>query len=438
MNLMDFHKIGKGGQPYDIIDDKIAQYIIDNQNIMVISGKAYLYKNGVYRMDENGTILKYLVKSCIVQELVTYSRVERVCKLIISEHKLQVKPDEVNLYPDTVINFQNGMLDILTGELYDHDPKYRSVNQIPHDYIPGLDIKDSIFHRFIQSRIPHEDDQRMLFEFMGYCLLNGIVFQKFLILCGLGDSGKSTIINFISRIIGEDNISALSLQELSSRFSTAYLLHKQLNTCGDIPSSALKDTAVIKQLLGEDSVKAEIKGGAVFFFRNTAKFLFSCNELPLVLDEKSNGFYRRLLVINFENAGTYIPNLKRLLSEEKEIQIVISHVVGGAKNAIQRGRIYESGASSGAVLQLQKDSDTVTAFLEDWTEPRPNHKIRRPDFYNYYEEFCREENRQPLGKTGFFRSLRVKGIKESKVQGIRYFCDLDVPFRKTSATFNVI
>lgn len=430
-----FHKYHpRSKEAYDIYDDKICKFIIEHNEIMVISGKGYLYRDGYYRMDDSGALLKHLIKQCMKQEVITISRIDRVYKLILTEYELQTDYEQVNQYPKHWVNFQNGMVDILTDEIHHHDPKYKSVNQIPHNYVPNLNIETSVFYKFIQSRIPDIENQQMLFEFMGYCITPDIIFQKFMLFWGLGDAGKTVIINFIRNMIGIDNISSISLQELGSRFTTSYLLHKQLNACGDIPSTALKDTSIIKQLTGEDTIKAEYKGGACFFFRNRAKFLFSCNELPLILDEKSNGFYRRLLIIHFETNGEYIPDLYEKLADEKEIETVISYVVRGAKTAIKRGKIFESGASLGAVSRLRRDSDTVSAFLEDWTEQRQGGRIRRPDLYGYYEEFCKEEQRTPLGKSGFFRNLRTKGIKETKVQGIMYFCGIDVSFRKTESS----
>ena len=81
--LMDFHKIGKNGNPTDIIDNKIAEYIITQQDIIIIAAKPYLYKDGVYKKDEDGNILRYLIKSMIVEELITSNRINRVYQLIL-------------------------------------------------------------------------------------------------------------------------------------------------------------------------------------------------------------------------------------------------------------------------------------------------------------------------------------------------------------------
>jgi P4 family phage/plasmid primase-like protien len=434
---MQFCKISlKTGQPYDVYDSRVADYIIANQSIMIIAGVTYLYrKSGVYQKDnKKGTLLSSLIESLIIKDLVTAQRIKKIRELILLKNQLQVDIEEVNLYPKTWVNFKNGMVDIETGEIHPHSPQYRSINQIPHNYRPNLDISKSVFNKFIQSRIPDEENQKMLYEFMGYCLLKEVVFLKFLVFCGTGDTGKSTIINFISNIVGKENLSNLPLQEMCSRFSPAYLLHKQLNACGDIPETAITDSSMIKQLFGDDEIKGEYKGGEIFFFKNTAKFLFSCNTFPLVVDEKTNGFYRRLMIIEFDNQGDFIPNLYERLREEEEIEIVISHVIEGVKSAFKRGKIYESGASLGAVSRLRKDSDSVAAFLDECIERKADGRIKRPDLYACYEQYCREEERIPLGKKGFFRDLRSKGIKETKNQGTMLFCGLSIKFTPCNNT----
>lgn len=425
---MDFHKIGKSGNPYDIIDDKIANYIIEHEHIITITGKPYIYKNGVYKKDEDGNILRYLIKSMIIQDVITISRINRVYNLIITNHKLARETEDVNCYPSHWINFKNGMLDVITGEIHKHSPNYYSINQIPHKYVPKLDIQNSTFHRFICSRITDAENRKMLFEFIGYCMTKDVTFQKFMILYGLGESGKSTIINFTTKIIGKDNACSIPLQQLNDRFTTGTLLLKILNTCGDIASTALTDTSIIKQLTGDDPIKGEYKGGAIFFFRNHAKMMFSCNELPKVLDEKSNGFYRRLLIVNFSESGEYILNLKEKLADETEIEIVISECVRALNRAFVRGKLFESQGNIEEINALKYESDTVAAFLMDRTEKVAGSKTDRRDMYSYYESYCNKEKRTPLGKNTFFKSMIAKGYIPKKYCGEWYYYDIEIPF----------
>lgn len=433
-NLIRFCLISRKGIPYDIVENSIAEYLIENHNIMILVGKPYIYRNGVFKSDEHGIYIQYLIKQLILPKLRSDSRIMRVYKLILKDYRLQVEISQTNNYPKYWINFLNGMLDIKTGILHQHSPTYRSVNQIPHNYKPGLNIEKSVFNKFLLSRIPDEDNRKMLYEYMGYCLLPDVIFQKFLILVGMGNAGKSVILNQQSKILGAENLAAVPLQSLSERFTTASLLNKQCNVCGDLSNAAIKDTSVLKQLTGEDLCKGEIKGGAIFFFKNRAKFLFSCNELPAILDDRSNGFYRRLLIIRFEQEGDFIPDLYEQLSDENEIEIIISHIVRGAKEALDRGKLFESGANLGEVSRLQEDSDSVASFFNNVVVQDESSRVRRPDLYAAYLDYCKQEERISLGKTAFFKAVRTKGYRESKVQGNIYVCGIKLDFMSIDST----
>lgn len=125
--------------------------------------------SGVFRVDEKGIMIKTLIRHCIVEEVQTAPRIKRVYELLITDYRIQREPDEINLYPKHWINFLNGMLDVKTGEMHSHSPEYKAISQIPHNYIPGLNLENTIFYEFLQSRIPDRDNQKMLFEFLGIC-----------------------------------------------------------------------------------------------------------------------------------------------------------------------------------------------------------------------------------------------------------------------------
>ena len=52
MNLLDFQKLSKKGEPYDILDGKIADYITQHMlKIFVLNGVPYIYNHGYYMRD---------------------------------------------------------------------------------------------------------------------------------------------------------------------------------------------------------------------------------------------------------------------------------------------------------------------------------------------------------------------------------------------------
>lgn len=421
------HKISDRGNPYEIIDSHIADYVIENYHLMILLGKPYIYDSGVFREDKDGIKMKSIIKGLIFSDIVTHIRITRVYKLIIEDIRIQADLDDINKYPNYWINFKNGMLDVKTGKMHPHSPKYKSVNQIPHNYIAGLDIKDTVFHQFLLSRIPDEENRKMLYEYMGYCLLPTVLFREFMILVGKGNAGKSVILTQLERILGKENVSAISMQKLAdNRFASSKLLNKQCNIFADLPDGAINDTSTIKQLTGDDLIGAEYKHGDLFEFRNRAKLIFSCNAIPSVLNDRSDAFYSRLLIIRFYEEGQYIPDLKKRLAEEKEVEILISYFVQKCKDVLLRAKLYQASANLNEVSHLQKESDTVTAFLDECTEPNKKSRETRPNIFSTYIDFCRQEERQPLGKIAFFKALRTKGYREIAINGYRCFQGFEI------------
>ena len=91
-----------------------------------------------------------------------------------------------------------------------------------------------------------------------------------------------------------------------------------MNSCADLSTEALEDSAVLKKLLGEDLIFAERKGQDGYNFRNYSKLLFSTNQLPTITSERTNGFYRRLLILEMNKQPKQVDVMLRE-KLEKEI-----------------------------------------------------------------------------------------------------------------------
>ena len=419
-DLSQFHHFNDKGLPTSVYDFKIYEYLSQRGDIFILGSVPYMYRDGVFRGDVSGANLKTAIRKLIYPELVKSTTIERVYRLFLSEKALQVSYEDLNKYPQHWINFRNGFYDPIAQKMIPHDPKYRAINQIPHEYDPEAELTGEEVERWLQFIVPKMDDREMLLQFMGYCLTRDTRQQKFTILYGSGGSGKSTVIKLIELMIGSENISNISLKELSQRFASYGLLGKLLNSCADLEVSALEDTSVIKKVLGEDSLRGEPKGKDAISFKNYAKLIFSTNELPLVISEKTNGFYRRLMILNM----TRQPEHKRadyldLLS--KEIDYLISLAVKALERMYQAGHITESAGSREAVQALRNDSDTVEAWIFETCYRVRESRIERGQLYQKYDSYCLSTDRTALSRNSFYRAMRAKDFREVKSNGLRYF-----------------
>lgn len=452
-DLSKNHRMKGGyGPPVDIIDDVIAEKLITENDLFVLNGKFWIYDHGVFIQDEDGSMIKEMSTRKMFRDFITPNRQARVYNLMLTKQKIQVSLRDVNNYPHRWINFQNGMLDPVTMELHPHSPVYRAINQIPHEWHPEIDTKGSIMLSYFESWLqdengdPREDDLKMLLQFSAYCLTIDTSFQCLLFITGDGGLGKGVFTRLLQKAIGPENCSSLPLQRLSgkeSRFQTNFLFGKIANICADISSAELEDTAVMKMLTGEDSIPAEIKGGKSFMFEPYAKFIFSCNRIPTTREDKTNGWYRRLLILHITQRAEEIPGIETLLQDDVDTFIYLAvnafHEILVDTNGKPEDhpQITRSTRSKKMVDDVHAYADSVMAFILDRTcstvdengNPVPGRKTPRDALYRAYESYCAEEGRIALSKYVFFQNLREKGYSETRDSQGRYFKRLELnPF----------
>jgi len=439
LDLSRFHFINEEGRPTGVFDFEIFRYLKETENILIVGGIPYMYDQGVFRPDPSGAMLKTKIRDLIYPELIRSNVIKRIYELFLQDADLQVKAESLNRYPSEWINFRNGFYDPTTKQLAKHDPCFRATNQIPWDYDPEKPVFGTEISDWLMSICGSAEDVEMLTQFCGLCLNRDTRQQKFLILCGDGGTGKSTLIRMINMMVGSDNISNVSLAQLQQRFFAYGLLGKLLNSCADLEIDCLSDVSTIKKLLGEDAITAESKGKDAVSFRSFAKLIFSTNQLPIVKAEQTNGFYRRLLILTMDKRPEKpSPDFFERLALHLDDFIRIS--VHALERMYEQGTITESPGSVEAVKRLRNDSDTVEAFLTEKIVRSPDGRIKKLDLYRSYESFCQDMGRQSLTKQNFYRSMRTKGYGEVKSSaGIECFKGIEYGenLRKTSVGFSV-
>ena len=427
-DLDRFHMRDETGKLKGVFDYEIHKYLKETQPMFIMGEIPFLYKDGAYKQDKPGAQLKTMIRKLIYPQYVRSSTLNRIFELFLSDADLQKNYDDLNKYPPEWICFRNGLYDPVNRKMIPHDPKYMAINQVAYDFDPDAKPEGETIRKWLEFIIDKPDDLEMLLQFAGYCLTRDTRQQKFLILRGEGGSGKSTLIRLIEHMVGQENINNISLKQLNQRFAPYTLLGKLLNSCADLEVAALEDVSTLKKVLGEDSISGEAKKKDIFSFRSYAKLIFSANELPIVKSERTNGFYRRLLVLKIDK----LPE-KQDADFFKQLSGEIDYFIYLCVDALSRmydsGRILESAGSKEEVLRLRCDSDTVEAFMQEKVVSDPDGYILRSKLFEGYSRYCQDTGRQELNKTNFFRAIRTRGISEKKTnvgtqRGMSVFCGI--------------
>lgn len=399
------------------------------------------YTNGVY-VDQEHVIRKVIKEK--LDKLWKVSRRDETLTFLADS--CFVNTDDIN--SAKVINMQQGIVDITTMQERDHSPYIYSTMQFNASTVvmDFADRDDTEFDKFLRQ-IVHEDDVVRVYEMFGYCLHASAAMHKAFLLIGDGRNGKSTLLMVLTELLGQDNVCAVSLQELDdSRWGPARLFGKAANIYPDMPVTALKKSDVFKSVTSGDRIGGERKGRDHFEWSPTTTQVVSMNELPRNYD-KTKGFYRRLALIKFPNSfeGDSERNQDELIAElttQDELDKLASRAVFHYKAALMRGQFTESQSSQELMDDYQQSSEPALQFVlealehsDDETEALPVSQVFA-DYKMWME--VEHGSRKPLGKQqlsafiqkhmriGKAENRKLNGKTQRCYSGIRYLLDFNI------------
>lgn len=415
----------KGGIA-ECYDDVLCQYLKSKHHFMQYGGILYLYQHGVFVPDQDETVIKTMIKKHLYKELRTSNRINRIHRLLLEDADIKVTEKDINNYPEGFehfVNFKNGMYNPTKKTMYKHDPKFKSINQIPWEYYPEGDHGEGKeITKFLNYSMPNEDDQKTLFEYSGLSCTTQNDFQKAMMIYGDGGTGKSTIVELIRYMIGNDNVSTLSLQQLEEKFHAIKLANRLINIFNDLPADRMDDCERFKLLASGEPISDSYKGKDVIEFKPYAKLLFATNSMPGITD-RSFGFFRRLVILKMDKRPA-TPDPKLLEKMKKEMPYFIHQCMEHLHDCLKRGSLTESESSVKLVRNYRAANDSTEVFVAEWIERRKGSFESRKDLYSRYETVCEELRFTALTPHRFYESLERKSMWQTARNGERGFKDV--------------
>lgn len=398
----------KDGKATQINHRAICDYFVNRGDLFVLGGECYQYRDGVY-VEASSYVRNTIKDMIVVDSLINQSRIMECFRLICDDVRLQKVTADLNR-DRNLINFQNGVWDIERGELLPHDSKYLQTIQIPHpvgEYKPFTETR--LYGFFKKTKLPKEDI-KMLLKYMAYCLTLDYGLKTFMVLCGQSNTGKSVLIRFFETLVGRGNVSSLSMHELNMRFYPSQLYNRLLNSCADNSSLPLSSIENLKKITGGDQIMHEKKGKEPFFFIPFCKLIFSFNQLPLQLEERSNAFYKRMRIL-FMNTELFLNNeyVDDLCCDEG-----VSEIIPYLLKLLPVKDIPRTSMSDKYVEALRQDSDSIHAFISKRCDISAGLTVEKNALYEEYCRFCVDNGRENSKKHSFMRNMRSQGFKETR------------------------
>lgn len=403
-----------------VIELELIREIIKDRDFIKYNQMIWYYSKGKYIIDEDNYYLRKTIEKMIPAKFVTAGFVNDVKNSLLQTLEIARDDNTINNHSDNIINFKNGMYDVLNFKLLEHRKEYNSINQINVDIDLNLIEKAkkeklSIcpnIKTFLTEITDDEDDIDMLLEYLSTAFTKTRKVKNLLWIYGGTNTGKSTLTRFITDMLGVDNVSHIPLDELNSdrgKFSIQKIQNKTLNISSEGSKNAISYTNYIKQLTGDDTIKGEYKGGKIFFFSPYAKLLIAGNELPTGIKDNMDAFINRLRILetNYSEVIEKMDNLDEILkSERREFVSYLMYVLNLVIN--KDYKIKESYTSTILKNTINETKDTVTLFIELVLEKTNNTKdvIKQNDLYQVFSQYAFDtKENETISKREFYSAL---------------------------------
>ena len=323
-------------------------------------------RGGVWFKDKEQLRIKCEIAERLVDlpgalELVTDDTVSGIARLMASMTAMH--PDDFNDHDRALINCRNGMLNVETRELLPHAPEMFSTVQIPWKYNPKATCPE--WEKWLEERLPDAEVRGLIQEMYGYCLAGErINYHRFFFLFGDGGTGKSTVVDILTRLVGAENMVALQLQELDNSFTRSTMVGKRLYLAKELTRDSLKHIGLIKAITSGDPIFVEQKRKDGYSYVPKGRFVMESNIRAFTPDS-SDGFSRRILQVTFRNKLRRDEmDFERPEKLAKEMEGIFFWALEGLTRLMKRGHFEETQDSRKAEQELQMHRASVKAFFD--------------------------------------------------------------------------
>jgi len=318
--------------------------------------------------------------------------------------------------PKGWIQFNDVLVNPKTLERVKADYTYLLTNPIPHklgESEETPEIEKLLREWVVKDGVQDESYVQSLYECIAYSLTDDLFMQRIIALTGGGSNGKGTFLQVIGRLNGRDNCVSVDIKKLTNNnFAMSSIYKKLVAFAGEVGYGDLTNTNVLKKITGEDLIEYEFKGKTSFTDDCVTTFFIATNSLPTSPD-KSVGFYRRWLVIDFPNifdikadilAGTSEQEYENLCLKSVNIleKLYETHKFTNEGNYVEREQKYE------------ERSNPMPTFIEENCDEIPGEIIKLQAFGNKFNLWLKSKRLRVLNIRQVGKQLRDLGYETGK------------------------
>ena len=332
----------------------------------------------------------------------------------------------------------NGVIDLKTGTLSDHDPLLFITQCSPTGYVPGAPATQwkKFLHEIFNG---NENIIGFLQRWLGYSITGEVKEHALVFHEGPGGNGKGVIMDTMQYVMGEAysvspaNILMYEVKGSSASPEIARLLGKRMVTVSETEDAMVMKEAMVKHLTGGDRLAARHLHEGYFEFMPTHKLQIFTNSKPRIIGQDT-AIWRRILRVHYPNQYLTQEQLEDRLSKgeqnvylrnddlreilEGEAEGILAWLVEGAKEWYAQGlKVPEEIRAWTNEYKLEMD--TAAKFvkeriIEDHTTWSPLSGATGAIF-PAYKSWCKEVGIQPWARDRFCKEI-IRVIPAAKFE----------------------
>lgn len=336
-----------------------------------------------------------------------------------SEREMQVEAADLDVHPSisgqSLFNASNGTIDLRTGTLRPFSKEDYLTKISPVDFIP--DAQAPRWEQFLREIFNGDKELiEWLQCFLGYVMTGESCLRLFAVLHGSGRNGKSTLVETVSRIFGEDYAKGLPTQSLYAKREEketapelTRMIGARLGYASEGKENEKLNTGMVKRFTGDEKMTARGLYSAPIDFQPQFTVLFSTNHKPKI-DDTTNSIWDRTRLIPFTRRFTDAevdPSLRKKLLDESSG--ILNWLVEGAVKFYQNEmKLPECAAVTQATQDYRSDEDKVQSFLAERCELGRDYRVQVGTLHDAFKLWSQAEHGGIEGNVHTFRQKIIE------------------------------
>lgn len=278
------------------------------------------------------------------------------------------------------------------------------------------------WEKFLAEKVPDEEVRDFLQKLIAYSLISQNPHRLLIILLGDTSTGKTTILEVLEGLFGEDYVTTFDMSLFRAKYDEAPrsdvvdVISKRLIYKSESNRQWELHSDVLRQMTGRDHVKARLPHKGEYAANKVPEFTpwIATNQVPTVTDA-GPALWRRLVIIPFEQQhfNDDLSLVDRIVRDEGEG--VLNWILEGWEAYLSDG-LELPDAVVETTMAYREEMDPFDVFLRDHVELDAEYVVSDKALWETYRDWVRDGDMKRMDRRMFKDALEARGYKSDKEQ----------------------